>query len=80
MARSRKQLMDDIDEQRDTIREHIGKYEDFKRNGNPTSSATKTIRNSQDLIRQYMSKDSSIGSSWEDSWVPDDDDDNDEEW
>ena len=79
MADSRAELIEKIDSQRETIREHIEKYNRFKRNGDPTSTAVRTIANSQALIRQYRSKDRSIGASDEDTWEPDNND-HDETW
>lgn len=79
MADSRGDLITKIEAQRETIREHIDKYNRFKRNGNPTSTAVTTIENSQALIRQYRSKDRSIGPNDVDSWEPDNDD-HDEKW
>ena len=70
MADSRQDLINKIDSQRSTIQVHVDKYEKFKANGDYTSSATKTIANSQALIQEFLLKDKSIDSSWEDTWSP----------
>ncbi len=66
MSQSRRELMDKIDSQRATVREHVEKYNRFKANGDYTSSAESTISRAQSTIRDLKSKDSSIPSSWED--------------
>lgn len=67
MSDSRKELIDKINAQRKTIREHIEKYKKFKKDGDYTSSAEKTIDNCQSTIQSLKSKDNSIDSSWEDN-------------
>jgi hypothetical protein len=66
MSQSRRELMDKIDSQRATIRLHVDKYVQFRKNGDHTSSAESTISRAQSTIRDLKSKDSSIPSSWED--------------
>jgi hypothetical protein len=71
MSQSRIDLIDKIDSQRATIRLHIDKYVQFKKNGDYTSSAEDTISRAQSTIRDLKAKDSSISSSWEDVCGPD---------
>jgi hypothetical protein len=71
MADSRQDLITKINAQRATIRDHIAKYEKFKKNGDHTSSATSTISNCQSIIRNLRAKDKSIDASpSEDDWRP----------
>jgi hypothetical protein len=70
-ADSRSDIIVKIEAQRKTIREHIAKYNKFKAEGSPTSTATTTISNSQAIIRKLIGKASGIPPSYEDSWVPD---------
>jgi hypothetical protein len=67
MSDSRRDLIDKINAQRVTIRDHIVKFKKFKKNGEYTSSAEKTIDNCQATIRSLKSKDRSIDDSWEDN-------------
>ena len=66
MADSRKDLMVKISAQRATIREHVDKYKKFKKNGDHTSTAETTIKNSQAIIKNLKAKDKSIDYNWED--------------
>jgi hypothetical protein len=66
-ADSRKDIITKIESQRATIREHIVKYDKFKKEGSYTSTAETTIKNSQAIIKNLINKTSGIPSSPEDS-------------
>lgn len=68
MSKSRADRIAIINAQRSTISEHVDKYNKFKSDGDYTSSATKTIKNSQRIIGD---NNDGIDPSWEDTWQPD---------
>lgn len=69
-ADSRSDLIVKIEAQRKTIREHIVKYNKFKKEGSPTSTAETTIINSQNIIKNLIKKANGIPVGPEDSWAP----------
>ena len=67
MSDSRADLIAKIESQRATVRLHVQKYKQFKKNGDYTSTAETTISNAQSVIRSLKSRDRSIDSNWEDN-------------
>lgn len=70
MSDSRKDILDKIEQQRRSIREHIAKHERDK-GTHHEEFALKTIRRCQDNIRHLKARaDSAIADSYEDDWTP----------
>lgn len=70
MGKTRHEVMPAIEGNRASIREHIGKYNDYQHSYDK-DFALKTIRRCQDNIRDLKRQcNQSIEDSWEDYWTP----------